>query len=165
MSSDQFPFEKTQHLIFKDILGVHRKASNLAVLCELGRFPLYYLCYEYMLKYYMRLKEMECKHDYNNYLVVSAFKEDKNLVSKISWQKKLSSLLQKLNMSSLEISHITLKNKLQEHYQNKIYEQLKKVSKSDSGKLAFYSKIVNQDEYKLQSYLKLPLKKKVVDLY
>lgn len=52
-----------------------------------------------------------------------------------------------------------MKNKLQEHYQNKIYEQLKKVSKSDSGKLAFYSKIVNQDEYKLQSYLKLPLKK------
>jgi hypothetical protein len=34
MSSDQFPFEKTQNLTFKDILGVQRKASNLAVLCE-----------------------------------------------------------------------------------------------------------------------------------
>lgn len=159
MSSDQFPFEKTQHLIFKDILGVHRKASNLAVLCELGRFPLYYLCYEYMFKYYLRLKEMECKQDYNNYLVLSAFKEDKNLVSRISWQKKLSSLLQKLNVTSMNISHTTLKYRLQEHYQNKIHEQLKNISKSDCGKLAFYSKIINQNEYKLQHYLRLPLKK------
>ena len=73
--------------------------------------------------------------------------------------KKLSSLLQKLNIASLNISHTTLKYKLQEHYQNKIHEQLKNISKSDCGKLAFYSKIVNQNEYKLQHYLRLPLKK------
>lgn len=31
--------------------------------------------------------------------------------------------------------------------------------KADSGKLSFYSKIVNQNEYELQHQLKLPLKK------
>lgn len=37
------------------------------------------------------------------------------------------------------------------------------ICKADSGKLSFYSKIVNQNEYELQHYLKLPLKK-VTDL-
>jgi hypothetical protein len=69
---------------------------------------------------------MECKQDYNDYLVLFVFKEDKNLVCRISWQRKLSSLLQKLNITSLNISHTTLKYELQEHYQNKIHEQLKK---------------------------------------
>jgi hypothetical protein len=38
--SDCFPFEKAQNHIFKDILRVHRKASNLAVNAELGAFML-----------------------------------------------------------------------------------------------------------------------------
>lgn len=79
MFSEQFTFEKKpQHLIFKDILGVHRKASNIAVLCELGQFPLYYLCIENMFKFYKRLEDMEYKNDsYNNYLITSGFKGDK----------------------------------------------------------------------------------------
>ena len=159
MSSEQFTFEKTQHLIFKDILGVHRKASNLAVLCELGQIPLYYLCIKNMFKFYKRLEDMEYIIDYNNYLVTSAFKEDKKLSSRVSWQRKLSSLLQKLNINSLNICHKILKNKLKEHYQNKIHEQLNNICKADSGKLFFYSKIVNQNEHELQQYLKLPFKK------
>lgn len=54
MSSEQFTFEKTQHLILKDTLGVHRKASNLAVLCELGQFSLYYLCIENICSNFIR---------------------------------------------------------------------------------------------------------------
>lgn len=78
-SSECFPFEKIQNHIFKDILGVNRKASNLAVNAELGSYPLYYLCYENMFKYYTRLRNMESNTTYNNALLVSAFKEDKEL--------------------------------------------------------------------------------------
>lgn len=159
LSSDHFPFEKIQHQIFKDILGVHRKSSNIAVLYELGQFPLFYLCYENMYKFYLRLKNLERKNDYNDQLVVSAFKEDKTLGSRISWQRKLYTLQQKLSISSLDISHKTLKYNLEEHYRNKISEQLKNISKSNSGKLTFYSNIIDLNEYKLQNYLELPLKK------
>lgn len=34
---------------------------KLAVLCELGQLPLYYLCFEYMFKFYKRFEEMEYK--------------------------------------------------------------------------------------------------------
>ena len=36
---DKLPFEKVQNMIFKNILGVHGKASNLAINAELGTFP------------------------------------------------------------------------------------------------------------------------------
>lgn len=93
-SSECFPFEK----IFKDFLGVNRKASNLAVNAELGSYPLYYLCYENRFKYYTRLRNMESNTTYNNALLVSAFKEDKELTSKqksyTSWQNKIFNLQQ-----------------------------------------------------------------------
>ena len=91
-SSDHFPFEKIQHQIFKDILRVHRKSSNIAVLYELGQFPLFYLCYENMYKFYLRLKNLERENDHNDQLVVSAFKEDKTLGSRVPWQRKLFTL-------------------------------------------------------------------------
>jgi hypothetical protein len=37
---DKTPFEKIQNFIFKNILGVHNKVSNLAVKIELGKLPL-----------------------------------------------------------------------------------------------------------------------------
>jgi hypothetical protein len=52
-SSDCFPFQKAQNHIFKDILGVHRKAYILAVNAELGAYPLYYL--RYVMKIYLNI--------------------------------------------------------------------------------------------------------------
>ena len=161
-SSYCFPFEKAQNHIFKDILGVHRKASNLAVNAELGAYPLYYLCYENMFKYFTRLSDMESNTTYNNSLLVSAFKEDKLLASKktySSWQSKIFNLQQKLNLTSLNISHKDFRFKLDKNFVDMIYEQLNKISCSRSGKLYFYSNILNRVDYKLQDYLKFPLKK------
>jgi hypothetical protein len=39
------------------------------------------------------------------------------------------------------------------------YEQFNKISSSSSGKLYFYSNILNPTDYKLQDYLKFPFKK------
>jgi hypothetical protein len=39
---DRLPFEKTQNMISKNILGVHNKASNLAIYTELGSYPRFF---------------------------------------------------------------------------------------------------------------------------
>ena len=159
MSSDNFPFEKTQNQIFKDILGVHSKSSNIAVLYELGQLPLFFKCYENMFKFYKRLEDLESKNDHNYKLLVSAFREDNTLGARVSWHKKLLALQQKLSLTSLDISHKTFRSKLEEHYINKISAQLKNISNNNMGKLTLYSTIINLNEYKLQNYLHLPTKK------
>ena len=41
---DRFPFEKKQNMIFfLNILGVHNKASNLAIYTELGSYTVYFM--------------------------------------------------------------------------------------------------------------------------
>lgn len=107
---------------------------------------------------------MESNTTFNNALLVSAFKEDKELDSKksytgTSWQNKIFSLQQKLNLTSLDIFHMDLRFKLNKFFVDMIFEKLNKISSSNSGKLHFYSKILNTNEYKLQDYLKFSLKK------
>jgi hypothetical protein len=38
--SDNLPFEKIHNRFCKYLLGVHKKASNFASKCELGRLPI-----------------------------------------------------------------------------------------------------------------------------
>ena len=42
----------------KIVLGVNSKATNFAVRCELGRFPLHIKIYIAMLKYWNRLNDL-----------------------------------------------------------------------------------------------------------
>jgi hypothetical protein len=42
----------------KFILGVHKKSTNFGVLSELGRFPIYYDIFKYMLNYWHRLETL-----------------------------------------------------------------------------------------------------------
>ena len=60
-------------MIFKNILGVHSKASNLAIQIELGYYPICIKSYKLMFKYYSRLVDIESN------LLRAAFIEDKNL--------------------------------------------------------------------------------------
>ena len=60
-------------MIFKNILGVHSKAYNLAIQTELGYYPICIKSYKLMLKYYSRLVDIESN------LLRAAFIEDKNL--------------------------------------------------------------------------------------
>ena len=43
----------------KYILGVNRKSSNIAVMSELGRFPMYFTIILSMLKYCHRLEHLK----------------------------------------------------------------------------------------------------------
>ena len=66
-------------MIFKNILGVHGKASNLAINAELGTFPSCFNSFILMFKYYNRLKRIEFDNVSRNSLLRSAFNEDKKL--------------------------------------------------------------------------------------
>ena len=54
-------------IINKMALGVHSKASNLAVKGELGRFPLHLIIYTKIFKYFLRLLTLQ-----NNQILTSA---------------------------------------------------------------------------------------------
>jgi hypothetical protein len=64
-----------------------------------------------------------------------------------------------LNLTSLNIFHKDFRFKLDKTFVDMTYEQLNKVSSFRSGKLYFYSYISNHADYKIQDYLKFPLKK------
>ena len=53
--------------VYKMALGVHSKASNLAVKEELGRFPLHLIIYTRIFKYFLRLLTLQ-----NNKILSSA---------------------------------------------------------------------------------------------
>lgn len=56
---DRLPFEKTQNMVFKNILGVHNKASNLAIYTELGSYPVCFMSLLLMFRHYRRLLKIE----------------------------------------------------------------------------------------------------------
>jgi hypothetical protein len=66
MASTLSPFQKSRKLtshteqshvkILKYILGVNRKTTNIAVMSELGRYPIYFSVILAMLKYCHRLE-------------------------------------------------------------------------------------------------------------
>jgi hypothetical protein len=56
------------------ILGVHKKSSNFAVLGELGRYPLYIIIINTILKYLNRIIEFD--HDS---LLYQSFLESKSI--------------------------------------------------------------------------------------
>ena len=60
---DKLLLEKIKDMIFKNILGVYSKASNLAVQTELGYYPICIKSYKLMLKYYSRLVDIESNCD------------------------------------------------------------------------------------------------------
>lgn len=89
-------------MIFKNILGVHGKASNLAINAELVIFPACFKSFILMFKYYNRLKRIESDNESRNSLLRSAFIEDKKLNKSLN--KTLNSIKQKFELSSLDIS-------------------------------------------------------------
>ena len=56
---EKLPQEKLHIHFCKYILGVSAKATNFAVMSELGRYPLYSRIITQMVKYYLRIKNME----------------------------------------------------------------------------------------------------------
>ena len=150
--------------VCKMTLGVHSKASNLAVKGELGRFPLHIIIYKRIFKYFMRLISFS-----NNTILSSALEANIHMdnMGKHSWFTTVKHLLQftKLDETTLDLANIE---------NNKISNLVKKFNKnlstqfqvywlnilnkdrfghSVSNKLSLYSEIKN--EIRFEPYLKL----------
>ena len=75
---DQSPTEKLQHKMLKQVLGVNRYTSNLAVRLECCRSPIILFCISMMHKCFIRIRDMP-----NNRILHSAFITDKNYLKKL----------------------------------------------------------------------------------
>ena len=78
------PFEKIHNKLCKNILGVHKKSSNITAKCELGRPPVLNFIIILALKYFNRLKQFP-----SDRLFGEVYEVDKSLFidEHISWQK------------------------------------------------------------------------------
>jgi hypothetical protein len=81
---DKLPFEKIHNEFCKNILGVHKKISNFAAKCELGRPPVLNFITILALKYFNRLKQLPFDR-----LLGEVYEVDKSLFidGHRSWQK------------------------------------------------------------------------------
>ena len=92
--------EKLHIKFCKRITGVHKKASNFAVLSELGRFPLHFDVLKNMINYWQRLENLD-----KFALLKDAFEHSKKLheQKKTSWYGSVQTILQ--NMPELIRKH------------------------------------------------------------
>ena len=105
---DKTPFEKIQNFIFKNILGVHNKASiYLAVKIELGKIPLFVKIFQLASNYLFRLEKLFKSKDNSNLVLKNAFCEDTKLAyeNKKCWQGTIKQLQTKLNINLDETSN------------------------------------------------------------
>ncbi len=152
---DKLPFENVQNMIFKNILGVHGKASNLAINAELGTFPACFKSFILMFKYYNKLKRIEIDNGSRNSLLRSAFIEDKKLNKSLN--KSLNSIKQKIELSSLKISERDFKYHLFNFFERKTLKQFENIRKNKMGKLHFLNNILGI--FKLQIIWNFPFQK------
>ena len=73
------PFEKIHNTFCKYILGVHKKSSNFAAKCELGRKPVLNFITILALKYFNRLKQLP-----SDRLLGEIYEVDKSKVLKLA---------------------------------------------------------------------------------
>ena len=80
---------KTNISMIRQLLGVHKKSSNMAVLGESGKHPICMKIYISLMKYYLRLVNS------NNVLLKEALESNKGLFQrkKDSWMKIIHFLL------------------------------------------------------------------------
>jgi hypothetical protein len=92
---NKLPQEKLNIHFCKYLLGTTSKATNMAVIGELGRFPLYIRIISQMVKYYQRVSKMQ-----DGSLLKEALSEMENCVSKgqKSWLSVVKFIMNKLNI-------------------------------------------------------------------
>ena len=99
---DDFPAEKIHVKICKYVLEVSRRATNIAVMSELGRYPLYLETILNMLKYFSRLTKIE------NCLAGEAFNTSVNLYNenKKSWYGSIVEVMHYFNLDKNKILNL-----------------------------------------------------------
>lgn len=147
---DKLPFEKIHNKFCKNILGVHKRSSNMAVKCELGRQPTLNHILTLALKYYDRLKQLP-----SDRLLSETYKLDHSLYTDghRSWHKFISNSIEKYNLTDNNLNLKNLKENINNQHSNNTLHNLEKLrSIEQDNKLHFYANIYSE-EFKLQNYL------------
>ena len=143
--------ERFHFKICKQIIGVNRKASNIAVLAELGRYPLYIEIQERMIKYLLRFRIIQ-----KDRLLFKAYQEQiKNLDENENWLNNTKNILDRNGFSYVFINQIKsgsiigenniketskrIKNRSKDIFEQNILHHIKSKSESNEGKLIFYA--------------------------
>ena len=94
---DQLPTEKLQHKLLKQVLGVNRYTSYLAVRLECCWSPIILFCILMLYKYFNRIREMP-----NTRILYSAFIIDQELFKdkSKSWFSNLAMIIKLLNIDN-----------------------------------------------------------------
>ena len=147
---DKLPSEKLQNMIFKNVLGVHGKALNLAVHTEMSSLPVCIKAYKLLYKYYLRLKSFDEHPDSLHSILRAAYKEDSELSqcnkSASCLTNTLKSIL-KLDSQNITFSHFS--DVLERYYKTKVTSELEHIKHANSGKLVFYSTIYHDFSLKI----------------
>ena len=122
----------------KQILGVHKKTTNFAVLSELGRFPIHFDIVKNIVNYWIRLENLD-----NFPLLQDAYIQSKKLNDqhKSSWYGSLRLLLSNIpklaNIGRSKISKDFVKKAIKEIY---LIFWKRQLTERSSGKLRTYLK-------------------------
>jgi len=140
------------HIKFiKYLLGVNKKTSNLAVLSETGRFPVYFSIILSMIEYLHRLETLK------DGLLYDAFICNKELhFNKVqTWYTSATFLLEKMdiNLSNTKIGTVisSVKKRLISNYLNYWRKEKNRYKNYESGKLDTFFKL--KDSFRKEKYL------------
>ena len=152
--SDNLKHESLQLKMAKISLGVHRKASNMAVRGEIGMYPLNIEIYVRIVKYCFHLLELA---EQGNELIKLGLRECITLVSgdKKCWLTPVLYILRIIGIDpDLTQMHLIKKdniislvrNKLEDHFKEKFRKEV-----GNSSRLTLYSSI--KDDFKEEQYI------------
>ena len=132
--------EKLHMKFLKFSLGVNKKSTNVAVMGELGRYPLYINILLTVAKYYQRLTVAK-----SDELISSAFQESHKLYKnkKSSWVSSVYFLLHQIGIDTNVINNDDLiqilKNKLVHRYKKRWTDVILDSANNRTGKLRTYA--------------------------
>ena len=139
------------HLKFcKKILGVKSQTSNMAVLGELGRYPLSLLCKERVLKYWLKIMKNRDSLKYNFFNIQC----NNNYPNRhMNWAPKVKTILDDLGFGNLW-NNIDINYNYFPMIRNRLRDQFKQnwhAEVTNSPKLQYYVKY--KTEFKYEPYL------------
>ena len=158
-------WERFHTRICKNILGVHRRASNLASLAELGRYPITIEIKKRMVRYFLRFRGMN-----KNRLVYKAFEEQlKDETNPNNWVKKVEEILNGSGFSFIfneatELNNDTaikgikqssnkIQNRERDIFEQMLFSHLEEKKVKNEGKLVFYASI--KKKFGQENYLRI----------
>ena len=136
----------------RQILGVHKKTTNIAIFAETGKYPIITKIYSYIFKYWLRLVSCE------NKLLAAAHNTniENNKKGKQSWIRIIEYLMKATGMVEITAPNDQKENKeITQNFYKKIIalfeDQWQKQTTSIGQKLDFYYK--HKKTFKYESYL------------